>query len=76
MGQAAGQLTDGLHLLGLAQGFLALAAFGNVDRFRHRADDGAVLVAQRPHREVEIALADRQSAAASRSCSSSPRITA
>ncbi len=28
--------------------------------FRHRADDGAMLIAQRAHREVEIALADRQ----------------
>ena len=64
---AAGELADRFHLLRLAQRFLALAALGDVDGFRHRADDGAVLVAQRAHREVEIALADRQTAAASRS---------
>ena len=57
---AAGQLADRFHLLRLAQRFLALAALGDVDGFRHRADDGAVLVAQRAHREIEIALADRQ----------------
>ena len=60
MRDAAGELADGLHLLRLPQRFLALAALGDVDRFRHRADDGAVLVAQRPHGEIEIALADRQ----------------
>ena len=73
---AAGQLADGFHLLRLAQRFLALAALGDVDRFRHRADDGAVLVAQRPHGEVEIAIADRQHAAASRSSPPAPRMTA
>ena len=57
---AAGQLADRFHLLRLAQRFLALAALGDVDGLRHRADDRAVLVAQRAHREVEIALADRQ----------------
>ena len=57
---AAGQLSDRFHLLRLAQRFLALAALGDVDGLRHRADDRAVLVAQRTHREVEIALADRQ----------------
>ena len=57
---AAGQLADRFHLLRLPQRFLALAALGDVDGLRHRADDGAVLVAQRAHREVEIALADRQ----------------
>ena len=64
---AAGQLPDRFHLLRLAQRFLALAALGDVDGLRHRADDGAMLVAQRAHREIEIALADRQTAAASRS---------
>ena len=39
---APGQLTDGLHFLRLAQRFLALAPFGDVDRFRHRADDSAM----------------------------------
>ena len=57
---AAGQLSDRFHLLRLAQRFLALAALGDVDGLRHRADDRAVLIAQRAHREVEIALADRQ----------------
>ena len=57
---AAGQLADRLHLLRLAQRFLALAALGDIDGFRHRADDGAVLVAQRAHREFEIAVADWQ----------------
>ena len=57
---AAGQLSDRFHLLRLAQRFLALAALGDVDGLRHRADDRAVLIAQRTHREVEIALADRQ----------------
>ena len=57
---AAGQLTDRFHFLRLAQRFLALAAFGDVDGFRHRADDSAMLIAQRAHREVEIALADRE----------------
>ena len=57
---AAGQLPDGFHLLRLAQRFLALAALGDVDGFRHRADDRAVLIAQGAHRKVEIALADRQ----------------
>ena len=57
---AAGQLPDRFHLLRLAQRFLALAALCDIDGVRHRADDGAVLVAQRPHREVEIALAARQ----------------
>ena len=60
MRHAAGQLSDRFHLLRLAQRFLALAALGDVDGLRHRADDRAVLVAQRTHREVEIALADRQ----------------
>ena len=57
---AAGQLADRFHLLRLAQRFLAPAAFGDVDGLRHRADDRAMLVAQRTHREVEIAVADRQ----------------
>ena len=57
---AAGELPDRFHLLRLAQHFLGLAALGDVDGFRHRADDGAVTVAHRAHREVEIALADRQ----------------
>ena len=57
---AAGQLSDRFHLLRLAQRFLALAALGDVDGLRHRADDRAVLIAQRTHRKVEIALADRQ----------------
>ena len=57
---AAGELADGFHLLRLAQRFLALAALGDVDRLGHRADHGAVLVEQRPHGEIEIALADRQ----------------
>ena len=57
---AAGQLSDRFHLLRLAQRFLALAAFGDVDGLRHRADDRAVLVVQGTHREVEIAIADRQ----------------
>ena len=57
---AAGQLPDRFHLLRLAQRFLALAALRDVDGVRHRADDRAVLIAQRAHREVEIALADRQ----------------
>ena len=57
---AAGELADGLHLLRLPQRFLALAALGDVDGLRHRADHCAMLVAQRTHREIEIALADRQ----------------
>ena len=57
---AAGELADRFHLLRLPQRFLALAALGDVDGLRHRADDGAMLVAQRAHREIEIALADRQ----------------
>ena len=36
---AAGQLADRLHLLRLAQRFLALAALGDVDGLRHRAGD-------------------------------------
>ena len=60
MRHAAGQLSDRFHLLRLAQRFLAPAALRNVDGLRHRADDRAVLVAQRAHREVEIAVADRQ----------------
>ena len=57
---AAGQLADGLHLLGLAQRFLALAAFGDVDGFRHGAGHRAMAIVERPHREIEIAVADRQ----------------
>ncbi len=57
---AAGQLSDRFHLLRLAQRFLAQAALGDVDGVGHRADDRAVLIAQRAHHEVEITLADRQ----------------
>ncbi len=60
MGNAAGQLADGLHFLRLTQRILALAALGDVDGLRHRADDRAMLIAQRAHREIEIALAGRQ----------------
>ncbi len=60
MRHAAGELPDRFHLLRLAQRFLAAAAFGDVDGLRHRADHGAMLIAQRPHREVEIAIADRK----------------
>ena len=60
MRHAAGQLPDRFHLLRLAQRFLALTALRDIDGVRHGADDGAVLIAQRAHREVEIALADRQ----------------
>ena len=57
---ATGQLADRFHLLRLPQHFLGLAALGDVDGFRHRADDRAVPIPHRTHREVEIALADRQ----------------
>ena len=57
---AAGELADGLHLLRMAQRFLALAPLGDVDGFGHRARDRAVTVEQRPHREIESALAHRQ----------------
>ena len=53
-------MSDRFHFLRLAQRFLALAALGGVDGLRHRADDRAVLVVQGTHREVEIAIADRQ----------------
>ena len=56
----AGQLSDRFHLLRLTQRFLALAALGDVDGVGHRPDDRAVLIAQRAHHKVEIALADRQ----------------
>ena len=38
----------------------ARRALGDVDGFRDGADHGAMLIEQRPHRKVEIALADRQ----------------
>ena len=60
MRDAAGELADRFHLLRLAQRFLALAALGDVDGFRHSARDVAMLVEHRPHREIEIALADRK----------------
>src|SRR5262249_12534579 len=55
---AAGELADRFHLLGLAQHFLALAAFGDVDGLQHGARYRIVLIEQGAHHEIELAVAD------------------
>ena len=60
VGETAGQLTHRLHLLALTQRLLRLAALGDVDRFRHEADNRPLLVANRAHREIERAPAGGQ----------------
>ena len=57
MREAAGQLADRFHLLGLQQRLLRLAALGEFHRFRHDADDDAITVAYRAHLEIEPAPA-------------------
>ena len=44
---AAGQLADRIHLLGLAKRFFGLPPFGDVDRFGQDAGDDAVLIEDR-----------------------------
>jgi hypothetical protein len=57
---AAGELAHGFHLLRLTQRFLVLPALGDIDGLGNGADNFAMLVAQRTHRKIEIALAYRQ----------------
>ena len=60
MRHPAGQLADGFHFLRLAQHFLAPQAVGDVHCFGNGAGDVAVAVEHRPHREIEMPLADRK----------------
>ena len=54
---AAGQLADRIHLLGLAQRLLGLPPLGDVDGLGQHPGDGAVLIEHRTHGEIEKALA-------------------
>ena len=54
---AAGQLADRIHLLGLAKRLLGLPPLGDVDGLGQDAGDDAMLIEHRAHGEIEKALA-------------------